>query len=82
LDETDTVEDYEIQALAEDPIAFAASTSGPDTLQFNEAMNADDSAEFKKAILEEVNAHTENDHWEVWERADVVHVGQGILPSV
>jgi hypothetical protein len=81
LDETDAVEDYETQVLAEDPIAFAASTSDPDTLHYNDAMNADDSAEFKSAMLDEVNAHTQNDHWEVMEKADVP-AGQDILPSV
>jgi hypothetical protein len=67
LDETDAVEDYETQVLAEDLVAFVASTSNPDTLHYNKAMNADDSAEFKMAMLEEVNAHTQNDHWEVME---------------
>jgi hypothetical protein len=81
LDETEAVEDYEVQLLAEDPIAFAANSSDPDTLYFNDAMNADDSAEFKKAMLQKVNAHTDNDHWEVWLKADVP-VGQDILPSV
>jgi hypothetical protein len=57
LDKSDAVEDYETQQLAEDPIAFTASTSDLDTLHYNAAMNADDSAEFKKAMLEEVNAH-------------------------
>jgi hypothetical protein len=33
-------------------------------------MNASDADEFK-AMLQEVNAHTENDHWEVWEKTDV-----------
>ncbi len=28
-------------------------------------MNANDLEEFKNAMLQEVNAHTENDHWEV-----------------
>jgi hypothetical protein len=59
LDEIDAVEDYKTQVLAEDPIAFAASTSGPDTLHYNEAMNADASAKFKRAMLDEVNAHTQ-----------------------
>jgi hypothetical protein len=81
LDETDTVEDYENQVLAEDLIAFAASTSDPDTLHYNEAMNADDSADLKKAMLGEVNAHTQNDHWEVMERAEMP-ASQDILPSV
>jgi hypothetical protein len=81
LDETDAIEDYETQVQAEDPIAFAASKSDPDTLHFNEAMNAADSAEFKQAMLQEVKAHTDNDHWEVWERANVP-ANQDILPSV
>jgi hypothetical protein len=80
LDETNAVEDYETQILAEDPMAFAASTSDPDTLHYNEAMNADDSAN-KKVMLDEVNAHTENDHWEVWEKAEVP-ADQDILLSV
>jgi hypothetical protein len=79
LDETDAVEDYEIQSLAEDPIAFATSKSDPDTLHFNKAMNANDLAEFKTAMLKEVNAHTENDHWEVWEKADEPRYSSGCL---
>jgi hypothetical protein len=71
LDVSDAVKDYETQLLAKDPIAFAASKSDPDTLHFNDVMNANDLAEFKKAMLEEVNARTENDHWEVWEKAKV-----------
>jgi hypothetical protein len=81
LDETDAVDDYETQLLAEDPIAFTASKSGLDTLHFNDAMNADDSAEFKTAMLEEVNTHTENDHWEVWEKVKVP-AGQDVLPGI
>jgi hypothetical protein len=44
-------------------------------------MNANNSAAFKKAMLKEVNAHTDNKHWEVWERADVPS-NQDILPAV
>jgi hypothetical protein len=44
-------------------------------------MNAVDSAEFKNAMLQEVNAHSDNDHWEVWEKASVPE-GQDILPAV
>jgi hypothetical protein len=81
LDDTDAVEDYEIQNQAENPIAFAASKSDPDTLHYNAAMNASDADEFKKAMLQEVNAHTENDHWEVWKKTDVPK-GQDILPAI
>jgi hypothetical protein len=82
LDKTDAVEEYETQIPVEDPIAYAASTSDPDTLHYNKAMNTDDSAaKIKKVMLDEVNAHAENDHGEVWEKAEVP-VDQDILPSV
>jgi hypothetical protein len=45
LDETDVVEDYKIQVLAEDPIAFAASKSDLDTSHYNKAMETVDSAQ-------------------------------------
>ena len=81
LDDTDAIEDYEVQTAAEDPIAFAASKSDPDTLNFKDAMNAEDSAAFKKAMLKECDAHTDNEHWEVWAKADVPPE-QDILPAV
>jgi hypothetical protein len=81
FDDTDAVEDYEAQSLAEDPIAFASSKSDPDTLYYNEAMNASDAMDFKAAMLREVDAHTANDHWEVWAKCDVP-AGQDILPAV
>jgi hypothetical protein len=81
LDDTDAVEDYETQKQAEDPIAFTANGSDPDTLSFKEAMNAADSKEFRKAMLKEADAHTIHDHWEVWQKSDVPQ-WQYILPSV
>jgi hypothetical protein len=81
LDDTETVEDYETQNAAEDPIAFAANRSDPDTMHYGQAMRADDAQEFKQAMLVEVNAHTSKGHWELWEKADVP-AEQGILPSV
>ena len=81
LDETEAIEDYETQHLAEDPIAFAASKSDPDTLHYGEAMKASDAKEFKKAMLVEVNAHTDKGHWELWAKADVPS-GQDVLPAV
>jgi hypothetical protein len=81
LDDADAMEDYEIQTSAEDPIAFAASKSDPDTLHYNEAMDAHDAAEFKAAMLKEADAHTDNDHWEVWAKCDIPK-GQDILPAV
>jgi hypothetical protein len=81
LDESDAIEDYETQLLAEDPIVFAASKSHLEILNVNDVVSADDLAEFKKAMLGEVNAHTENDHWEVWEKAKVP-AGQDVLLAV
>jgi hypothetical protein len=42
LDNTEAVEDCETQREAEDPIAFAASKSDPDTMHCGEAMRAAD----------------------------------------
>ena len=81
LDDTEAVEDYETQKLAEDPISFAASKSDPDTMHYGEAMRAADAQEFKKAMLVEVNAHTSKGHWELWEKSDVP-AKQDILPAV
>lgn len=47
-----------------DPLAFAAS-SNPDILYLNEAMAAPDEKEFRQAMFDEVESHTDNDHWEV-----------------
>jgi hypothetical protein len=81
LDESDAVEDYKIQVQAEDPIAFATSKFDPDTLHYNDAMNADNLAQFKTVMLKEVNAHSDNKHWEVWKK-DNVPTGQDVLPAV
>lgn len=81
LDDTAIIEDYEAQVLAEDPIVFAASKSDPDTLHFNYSMNANNVPELKKVMLQEVNAHIENEYWEVWAKADVP-VCQDVLPAV
>jgi hypothetical protein len=81
LEDTDAVEDYEIQNQAEDPMAFAASKSDPNMMHCNEAVKAEDSPEFKAAMLKEVDAHTDKEHWEVWAKADAP-AGQDVLPSV
>jgi hypothetical protein len=81
LDETDAVEDYQIQSETDDPIAFAAGKSDPDTLNYKDAMDAEDSAEFKKAMIIEADAHSLHDHWEVWAKADIPS-WQDILPAV
>jgi hypothetical protein len=75
------VEDYEIQTQAEDPIAFAANGSDPDTLSYKHAMDAADANLFRAAMIKEVDAHTNHGHWEVWLRSDVPS-WQDVLPSV
>jgi hypothetical protein len=57
-------DDYEIQDKMMDPIAFKASTD-PDTMYYHEAMAAPDRGQFLEAIIKEVNAHIENEHWEL-----------------
>jgi hypothetical protein len=55
-----------------DPIAFAANGSDPDTLHYNAAMKAHDSAEdFKVAMIKEANDHTTRLHWALWEKQNV-----------
>jgi hypothetical protein len=81
LDDTDAVEDHETQNQAEDPIAFAASESDPNMMHCGKAVRAKDSAEFKAAMLKEVDAHTNQGCWEAWAKADVP-TDQDILPSV
>jgi hypothetical protein len=63
LDDSDSVEDYELQREAEDPIAFAASGLDPDTLHYNAAMIAHDSEDFKVVMIKEANDHTTRLHW-------------------
>jgi hypothetical protein len=81
LDDTEAVEDYEMQNAAEDPISFAANKSDPDTMHYGQAMRADDAPEFKKAMLDEVNAHTSKGHWELWEKSKVP-ANQKVLSAV
>ena len=81
LDDSDAVEDYELQREAEDPIAFAASGADPDTLHYNAAMKAHDSEDFKVAMLKEANDHTTRLHWALWEKRNVP-AGHKILSAI
>jgi hypothetical protein len=73
-------EAYTLQDEMEDPIAFAASTN-PDIMYLNEAMAAPDKEEFRKAMLKEVEAHVDHDHWELVKRSDLP-TGTEVLPAV
>ena len=52
------------------PIAFQA-TLDKDTLYYSQAMKADDSKQFKKAMKTEFDAHNHRKHWEVMSIDDV-----------
>jgi Reverse transcriptase (RNA-dependent DNA polymerase) len=71
---------YQIEDELDDPIAFVASTN-PDIMYLDQAMREPDSAQFERAMIEEVTAHTDNDHWEVVRRVDVPK-GTKVLPAV
>jgi hypothetical protein len=81
LDDSDAVEDYELQREAEDPIAFAATGYDPDTLHYNAAMKAHDSEDFKVAMIKEANDHTTRSHWALWEKRNVP-AGHKILSAI
>jgi hypothetical protein len=66
---------------AEDPIAFAANGSDPDTLHYNAAMKAHDSEDFKVAMIKEANDHTTRLHWALWEKHNVP-AGHKILSAI
>ena len=73
---------YDIQDSMEDPIAFAlAASSNPDIMYLDEAMRAEDSEQFRKAMADEVKSHDNMDHWKVMKRADLP-AGTDVLPAV
>ena len=58
-----------------------ANKSDPDTMYMHQAMRQPDKEQFKQAMLDEINAHTKNKHWEIIERNKVPE-GVKVLPSV
>jgi hypothetical protein len=81
LDDSDAVEHYKLQREAEDPIAFAASGSDPDTVHYNAAMKAHDAEDFKVAMIKEANDHTTRLHWALCEKRNVP-AGHKILSAI
>ena len=73
-------DDYQLQDDMEDPIAFLASSSA-DTMYFHQAMKEPDAQQFRKAIVKEINAHIDGNHWELVPRSEVPE-GARILPAV
>ena len=73
-------EEYRLQESMRDPIAFAASND-KDTMYVDQAMRAPDCKQFLKAMVDEVEAHTNNGHWKIILKTEVP-LGIKILPSV
>ena len=64
----------------DDPIAFAVSNN-PDVMHIGEALVAPDAAQFKQAMADEVESHTEHDHWEIVDRS-TLDADTKVLPAV
>ena len=67
--EYDAIE-YRTQEQMSDPISFAA-TSDPDTMYLHEARREPDWPNFQAAMLEEVQAHENNGHWQMVHRDEI-----------
>jgi hypothetical protein len=65
----------------DDPFAFAASKSDPDTMYYHQAVKQPDAKEFKKAMQKEIDDHVENNHWEMVDRKSIPE-GTKVLDSV
>jgi Reverse transcriptase (RNA-dependent DNA polymerase)/GAG-pre-integrase domain len=88
---------YDIQRDLADPIAFLgtpdtiltirdeavamAASSSPDVMYMDQALREPDGEQFRKAMGDEVAAHTDNDHWEIIPRS-LVPEGTKVLPAV
>lgn len=69
--------EQEISDEMQDPIAFAATKSDPDTMYYHQAMKAPDAKHFRQAMQKEIDAHDEKQHWELFPRKDLP---KGIKP--
>ena len=63
-----------------DPISFLEK-SDPDTMYYHQAMKADDSKQFRKAMQGEIDSHNSSEHWAIRQR-DQVPEGVKVLDSV
>ena len=62
LEDIDGDEEYQLQVMMDDPIAFMAKTSDPDTLRADQALREPDRKQFIAAMEAEVMAHHNNHH--------------------
>lgn len=69
------------EKIHEDSIHVFKATSDPDTLYYHEAMRDPNAQQFKDAMVKEVKAHTEKQHWEIIRR-DQVPEEEIILPML
>ena len=74
-------EEYLIQRELLQSLDFASNISDPNTMYMHQVVQQPDKEHFKKATLDEINAHTKNKCWEVIERKEVPE-GVKVLPSV
>ena len=63
-------QEYKEQISMQDHIAFKAS-SNPNIMHYHEAMKAPGREQFLQALIQEVNAHIDGDHWELIRSEDV-----------
>ena len=62
LEDIDGDEEYQLQVMMDDAIAFVAKTSDPDTLRADQALREPDRKQFIAAMEAEVMAHHNNHH--------------------
>ena len=70
----------ELQERMENPMAFHAEMMG-DIMYYHQAIKQPDAQEFVKAVVNEVEAHVRNKHWELVRR-DQVPSDTDILPAI
>ena len=67
--------------MTENPFAFAATAADEDTMYLHQARKEEDWKEFHKAMIKELQDHTNGGHWKVI-RKDEVPAGQKIMRGV
>ncbi|KAL7575276.1 hypothetical protein ACA910_001801 [Epithemia clementina (nom. ined.)] len=55
---------YDLQALMDEPVSFAATTD-PDTMYYHEAMREPDRELFRETMQKEIQDHKSRNHWEI-----------------
>ena len=73
-------DDYTLKYELDRPVAFMADNNA-DTMQFDQAVQAPESAEFTKVCIKEVNNHVKCNHWQIIPRFKIP-TGTKILSSV